>query len=152
MLNPPLPNSITIYGSGDDADPAVLPAFRACCHNAARAIGARVQSVVDPGYPYSYLEAVLVHPRRGTMSLLANRYHPIVGVAAVEPKWGREFLDAPDLLDAVVLYGGYEVADAATLQGPISAEWTELLGRDELRYIRYWRVTRVGDVIFNQWD
>ena len=58
-----------------------------------------------------------------------------------------------ELLDAVTACGGFEVVDAATLEGPIDPEWIEALGKQERDYIRRpWRATRLGDVIFNQWD
>jgi hypothetical protein len=141
-------------------DDAPLPtsdvaAFRAHCFTAARLLSGHVSRIEPPSGPtgQNFVSLVLELPE-GRVAVLLNAHYPVVGFA--EPPGENErrlrFVDIPRLAEVFGNLGGYRVLEASDLEGSATDVDGSRLGPAELEQIRYWKPTRIGDLIFNYWD
>jgi hypothetical protein len=91
----------------------------------------------------------LVTYRNTTYRVLLHVGFPYVVFAAPEDVGLPVFLDCDQLAGALA---EYNIIPAATLNAPPNEEALALLSDAEHKDIRYWRPSRLGDVIFNWWD
>ena len=139
-------------GVKDDPLPETdLQAFRAAWHTAARIADGRVGEFVRQAYPRSFHTAT-VADRNGTHVVLCHAHLPLVAFATdrrpgyvdgfrVPPIWSNIFTDA-----------GFTVMSVHLLNSPLSQVDTSDRRPAEWKQIRYWRATRLGEVLFNSWD
>ena len=62
------------------------------------------------------------------------------------------FVQVPRLIEVFRSFGDYNVLEAPELNRPLTGEDTSLLGSAESDQMRYWKPSRLGDLIFNFWD
>jgi len=133
-----------------------LKEFRSHCHFAARAIGAKIQSIQDPvearrvcSYALARLEF-----SESIIAVILNLFYPIIAYAKC-PKEGQtilEFIDCQKLTEIFSTFDKYWIATSEELNHPLGREMCANLSAAELKRVRYFRPKRVGDVIFNYWD
>ncbi|MFC1418357.1 hypothetical protein [Streptacidiphilus cavernicola] len=141
-------------GAKDDLLPETdLQAFRAAWYMAARVTGGQVGEFVRQAYPRSFHTATVVE-RNGThVVVLCHAYLPLIAFAAADPRPGYvdEFQDPP-VWSNIFTDAGFTVMSAHLLNSPLSQVDTSDLRPAEWMQIRYWRATRLGEVLFNSWD
>jgi hypothetical protein len=152
-----LPRGVTGFRSSMKAPPlpeSDVRAFRGHCYAAARAIGGTVLSFEDPyRHTNNFAASVLRHPH-GEVAVLLNAHFPFVGFAVPTAVVDLElrFVDSPDLVEVFRGFGVYEVLDRNALEQPLTVEAVADLHKGERGEFKYWRPTRIGDVVFNSWD
>jgi hypothetical protein len=139
-------------GAKDDPLPETdLQAFRAAWHTAARISYGQVGAFVRQTYPRSF-HAATVTGRNGTHVVLCHAHLPLVAFAADQrPGHVDEFQDHP-VWSSIFADAGFTVPSAHLLNSPLSQVDTSDLCPAEWMQIRYWRATRLGEVLFNSWD
>jgi hypothetical protein len=152
-----LPRGVTGFDSPVDgiAVPG-LREFRADCWHVAISVNAKVEHC-DPVLPYtSFVSQVLVRPD-STVVILLNNSLPIVGLC-LPYEFGAlafEFVDNERIVSLFTEIGKYELWSKSVLDLPITNEMCAELGPSEKRQLDYFRIpgrTRVGDVVYNNWD
>jgi hypothetical protein len=141
-------------------DDAPLPtsdvaAFRTHCFTAARLLSGRVSRIESPSDTtgQNFVSVVLELPE-GRVAVLLNAHYPVVGFAEPLRESDRQlqFVDIPRLVEVFRNLGVYRVLEASDLEGSATGVDSSQLGPAELEQIRYWKPTRVGDLVFNFWD
>ena len=131
-------------------------AFRSHCHLAARKVGARlrtIQGYTEAARVCNYAIARFEFPD-STVAVLLNAVHSVVAFAKwpAEGQGAFEYIDHPRLADAFQALGDYVIAPSEELNRPLVREMCKDLAPTEKKRVRYFRPSRVGDVIFNYWD
>ena len=120
-----------------------------------RSLSGRVSQIESPSdtIGQNFVSVVLELPE-GRVAVLLNAHYPVVGFAEAlgESDQQLRFADIPRLVEVFRNLGVYQVLDASDLEGPATGVDTSHLGPAELEQIRYWKPTRVGDLVFNFWD
>ena len=152
-----LPRGVTGFRAGKEAPPLPqmdLPRFRGHCYTAARAVAGTVLGF-EPPYNFTNNFAVgTLDLQPGPVAVLLNAHFPFVGFAE-PPAVGElklRFVDVPELVAVFRGFGVYEVLDREATEQPLTPEAVAELARAERAQFRYWRPSRVGDVVFNSWD
>jgi hypothetical protein len=132
-----------------------VAAFRTHCFTAARLLSGRVSRVESPSSHTSnnFASSVLELPE-GLVAVLLNAHFPVIGFAE-PPREGEmrlRFVEVPKLAEVFRGFGGYRVAEVSDLERRATDEDSSRLAPAELEQIRYWRPSRVGDLVFNFWD
>ncbi|QDT39881.1 hypothetical protein [Stratiformator vulcanicus] len=129
--------------------------FRAHCFTAARMIGGNVVNFDDdPPYYQSFIYEVISTPS-GSVKILLNLAGQCLAFAKyphVEFTVLHEFIDHDRLADAFKVLGTYRVLTPSDLLTPLSACDLNELALIELKDIRYWKPTCLGELLFNYWD
>jgi len=142
-------------------DPPVVPttdvkAFRSHCHLAARAVGAKLQTIKDryDGVGICNFAIAYFEFSDAIVAALLNVVHPVIAFAKcpVDGQVTFDYVDCPKLAEEFRCLGAYSIAGCAELNQPLVRELCEDLAPDEVKRVRYFRPMRVGDVIFNFWD
>jgi hypothetical protein len=145
----PLPRGVTGFFAQPDSLPHVDPKlFKAACHVAARNMGAPVRMFEHEGRTSSYLAAVFDGAR---IAALCNRFHPYLGFVATDALpvgGGAVFLHSPPSSS----WPGFRVLDPDFLNAELNQGMLSALAPCERDQIRYWKPTKLGNVIFNVWD
>jgi hypothetical protein len=145
------------YDRGEAAPPIVdTKAFAAGCHDAMRSIGGHVLKIkVDSFELFRNYFRIDVQLANGTVrQIVCNKYHPLLAIA-LEAEDGEaypRFVDEPNLATALSAWGEFEVLSAETLGAVPDRINTALLGKAELKQVRYWKPKSVGQILFNHWD
>lgn len=152
-----LPRHITGFfdDKSEAAGPLNFTEFKAACFQVARTAGGSIASFDHDLSGKSFFVATMKHPE-GDASVLCNSVYPYV--AFVPP--GSFDNGAPELAFSQPIY-----FSSLFLQGtvfhPLDADWLmSAPGEDllsdlaltEREQVRYWKVQRVGDIVFNRWD
>jgi hypothetical protein len=148
--------TVGIRPDGQRVDPA---AFKAACHHAARALGARVALFEPEHTPHtSYLYAVVELPGGRPVAVLCNRAYPFLAFSD-EPDalyMTRRYVDEPTLAAAFAEVPPFQAIPASALSSPPGAVSLEGLPEREQEHVRYWlgywRPPQAGDLLFNDWD
>lgn len=152
-----LVRGITGFRRGDDAPlpSSDVAAFRTHCFTAARWLSGRVSQIGSPSEPTgrNFVSLDLELPE-GRVAVLLNAHYPVVGFAEPpgESQGRLRFVDVPRLAEVFRNLGVYRVLETSDLEGSARDVDTSPLGPAELEQIRYWKPTRVGDLVFNFWD
>lgn len=153
----PLPRGTIGVWTCDESPPTKMSArdFSSYCHTVARQLGARVAAIDGPktSHPRSFVAATLELPTRA-ISVLLNAYWPFVALA--QPlsvgDFYPTFIDEVTVSDAFREFECYSVLSLDELNAPVTDEAIALLSEVEVREIRYWKPTKIGEVLFNAWD
>ncbi|MAT68982.1 MAG: hypothetical protein CMJ58_05605 [Planctomycetaceae bacterium] len=145
----PLRPGITGFGSGAEVD---YRTFKAAAYRAAASAGAAVEQCAQAkGVTPSFHAIRMKHPD-WQRSVLCNRVFPfIVVVSDPVSAAGVQPVDCPEIEASMRQYG-FESAPAAELVRALAAKDLAALNHAEQEQARYWKPTRVVDVIFNWWD
>jgi hypothetical protein len=121
---------------------------------AARLLSGRVTRSDPPSALSNNYARVDLELSGETVAVLLNSVHPLVGFTEVlsERETRYRFKDVAALAALFRGTGVYQVLTAAVLDRPVSDGSCERLAEIEQKQVRYWRPSRVGDVIFNSWD
>ena len=133
-----------------------LKAFRSHCHEAARALGAKVPNIKNrwDGVGICNFAIARFDFSDSNVAVLLNVIHPILAFAKY-PAYGEtvfEFADCPKLAQLFRSFDSYNVSTSAELNQPLVREMWENLAPQEQKSVRYFRPARVGDLVFNFWD
>jgi hypothetical protein len=125
-------------------------AFRTALYAAARVVEGRVGEFEGQEYPLTFHTASVVD-RTGESVVLCHAHHPWVAFARERRNWyGEEFLPPPSWAFTFT-EAGFVVLSDAQLTTPLSAVDTSVLGPEEWRQVRSYRITTLGGVLFNAW-
>ena len=134
-----------------------LRSFRSHCFAAARMLGGRVSHLAPKsgGVGANFTWAVLELPA-GTVAVLVNLHFPVVGIAHpwgdARPDGPVRFIDCEPLACVFEEMGRYEVVSQTELERSTRPEERRQLSPTEVKQVKYWKPTRVGDIVFNSWD
>ena len=164
MMDVVLPRGITgFWGAGEQPAPTVEhEVFRALCLQVAKEARARLLGLdVDlfEGVIRSYHQALFQGPLGEQVLLLCNAHYPWLAVANPEQDMlghlvasEHDYREAPTWmrlpLPGFRLLGRSQLVQRVVRSDPRLS----LLAQAELDQVRYWKPSRLGDVIFQLWD
>jgi hypothetical protein len=103
----------------------------------------------------NFTSAVLDLPT-GAVAVLMNLHFPILGLTSPwEGEWSGgvlRFVDCGQLAGVFEEMGGYEMVSRDELERPVRPAELCHLSSAEMEQVKYWKPTRVGDIVFNYWD
>ena len=151
-----LPPHITSFFDGGEPPRSLDGAtFKKACHQVAHMDGGLVENIELNLVGRSYYDAT-IRTRTEHLTVLCNSVYPYL--AFVPPS---SFGPGPtDLTFVKPVHVGSLFSRLTEFQ-PLDADWlaAELppdlladLGRSELEQVGYWKPSRIGDVMFNNWD
>lgn len=152
-----LPIGITGIGGASSQEDVPLfrgeKKFKAECYEVARTFESKVDRFEKPSQICSYRLCV-VQMRLSSNSvkvvILCNDAYAMLAFSRTE-EIPFKFVDAPQLGSAFETLG-YVVLSKSYLESYPSAETIKNLSPSEMKEYRYWKPTRIGDIIFNWWD
>jgi hypothetical protein len=141
---------------GDEPLPASdLGAFRTHCFTAARLLSGRVSRIEFPSsHTSNNFASSVLELRDGLVAVVLNAHFPVIGFAEPLREGGMRlrFVDVPELAEVFRGFGVYSVVEASDFERSVHDEDSSRLTPAELKQIRYWKPSRVGDLVFNFWD
>jgi hypothetical protein len=119
-------------------------------------VGAKVQGIKDryDGFGICNFAVANFELSDAALALLLNVIHPIVAFAKppIEGQVIFDYVDCPKLAEAFRSFGPYSIANSAELSQQLVHDMCKDLAPAEIKSVRYFRPSRVGEVIFNYWD
>lgn len=151
-----LPRGTTGFRRYDDAELRTvdLRAFSAVLHTVARDASATVvhNPRRNPDTASSFADALLEFTGQ-SVAVLLNCFHPMIAFANESRLGGNlDFLDHAELKCAFSAHPEFIVLSAETLMHYPATESLADLAPVEIEQFNYWKPSRLGDVIFNNWD
>ncbi len=149
-----LPPGSTGFTAGGTAGPVVdQRAFVAACHHAARLLGGRVTATTTADVTPNFHTAGIVHGDR-RVAVLRHAVTSLGALARPLPvgDMSVEFVDDPELADALSPIADFRLLTRAELSLPLSTADTSDLHPAEHAQIRHWQPATVGALLFNHWD
>lgn len=136
-------------------EPWGLKQFRADCYEVARTIHAKVLEVREGGhYKNYYLCRMQLREYHNYSSMnvviLRNDPYQMLAFSSTE-EIPFVFLNLP-LLQVAFEALEYEVLSKEYLESDPTEQDIADLSAEELKDYRYWRPSRIGEIIFNHWD
>ena len=129
-----------------------LTEIRAACFPAARAIGATVVEVKEPGVTPSFFTSTLRLGERD-LRVLCSAAYPVVAFA--EPfeveTYPIPFTDHQELAAAFKAQG-FRCVSVAELSEPLSQIDPSPLEAQEMADIKSWQPTNLGEILFNSFE
>lgn len=140
-----LPKGITI-GDGISR----LKQFRTDCYEAAHMIYAKVLEVKGKEYANYSVCSMQYNYGSTNVVILRNANHAMLAFSCTEEE-PFVFLDVPQLQAAFETLG-YEVLSKEYLESYPTEQDIADLSKQEIKDYRYWRPSRIGEIVFNFWD
>jgi len=85
---------------------------------------------------------------KNILYLLLNSVYPFIAFARKVEYGGIDFCDSTEL----IIDDYYPIINKDILNATITEEDLKDLYKDEIKQIRYWNVSKIGDVLFNYFD
>lgn len=157
-----LPRGVTGFlgRRGEERGTVDLKAFKQACFATARSVRAKVAEVRgagSDGMARSCHHARLRLDQGPTPAILVlcNAHAPLVAFAdpAHHVAASPVFVDARNLAERLGQVAvDFRMLSVADLEQPVRPNAIAELNDAELQQVRYWRPSRIGDVVFNHWD
>lgn len=127
-----------------------LQAFRSYAYTVAILLKGELVSTETPA-PVANYTAVNFELPDGSVSVLLNRYHPIVTFVEPLTQTGFGNLCFVDNVALAAIFRSFEIYQVLAQASP-SAETYQDLAKVEIKQIQHWQPQTVGEIIFNCWD
>ena len=129
--------------------------FMRLCFSVARDVNGEVVGSSEESTASNY-HFCQIRGRGVEFNLLCNAYYPYVAVCELfnERPFGRSptFIGNEEIERSIQNYGGFEVLSATELEQDILQEEIDALSDAEKSQLKYWRATKIGEIIFNYFD
>lgn len=129
--------------------------FKAVCHAVARANGGTVGEFDDRLSGRNYFKAALIIAHEPVL-VVCNATRPLVAFAeADQGELKLAFVDDRTLGEAFGSISPFQPLDAEWLESSPTSDMLVSLSEAELVQATYWRklgFSRIGDLVFNNWD
>lgn len=147
---------VTGFGGAPGRSPGAAEFKAACMHALRLTRTGRWLAADAPDAGRNHHRALVeLAPTSTRVWILLNLAHPLLAFARADDERdpSYDFIDLPAL--AAGFYTPFECVPAALLDAPF--DWQDasrrgLLDPTSLAQARYWRPTRIGELVFNHWD